>query len=414
MSGAQLLLRNASQLLTLAGDNRRPRTGGGMRDLGIIENGSVWVSRGRIKSVGADEPGQEADLVIDCAGKVVMPGFVDPHTHLVFAGSRENELAMKLAGKTYMDILRAGGGILSTVRKTREASQGELVSQAVKRLDTMLRFGTTTAEAKSGYGLDHVTEMKMLRAIKELDGSHPIDLVPTFLGAHAVPEEYAGRSGEYIEHMVELLPRIRKEKLAEFCDVFCEKGAFSVDESRRLLTEAKASGLGLKIHADEMENLGGSGLAAELGAVTAEHLAQTSEKEMKAMAGAGVIGVLLPGTPYSLMDDAYPNARRMLQLGMALALATDLNPNCWTESMQFVISLACYKMRMTPEEAIVASTINAAHAVNGAGSVGSIETGKKADIIVLDVPNYLHVPYHFGVNLVETVVKGGKVVVGGA
>ncbi len=414
MSNAHILLKNASQLLTLSGENHRPRTGKGMGDLGLIEDGSVWITHGQITAVGkADHTEHDADLVIDCAGKTVMPGFVDPHTHLIFAGSRENELSMKLAGKSYIDILQAGGGILSTVKETRKASKEDLVRQAGKRLDTMMRFGTTTVEAKSGYGLDHKTEIKMLEAIKELNDSHPLDVVPTFLGAHALPEEFKGKSGEYIQHMVDLLPDIKDRKLAEFCDVFCEEGVFTLEESRILLKAADEHGLGLKIHADEIANLGGSKLAAELGAISAEHLVMTSEQDMREMADVGVVGVLLPGTPYSLMDDHYADARKMIEMGVPVALATDLNPNCWTESMQLMISLGCYRMKMMPEEAIVASTINAAHAVGRAEQVGSIEVGKKADLIILDVPNYTYIPYHFGVNLVETVIKAGEVVVGG-
>ena len=413
MSATHILLKNASQLITLAGDNHRPRTGKGMSELGIIENGDVWISHNQITAVGShDRSPHEADIVIDCYGKVIMPGFVDPHTHLVFAGSRENELAMKLEGKSYMEILAAGGGILSTVRRTREASKEELIQQATQRLHTMLKHGTTTVEAKSGYGLEPATELKMLEVAKELNSQHPIDIVSTFLGAHAVPEEFKGRNMEYINSMIAMLPEIAANRLAWFCDVFCEAGAFTLEESEAILTAAKEEGLRPKIHADEIENLGGSSLAAKLNAISAEHLAVTSEEDMKAMAQAGVVGVLLPGTPYSLMME-YANARKLIEMGVPIALATDLNPNCWTESMQFIISLACYQMKMTPAEAIVASTINAAHAIDRAGEIGSLEVGKKADIIILDVPNYQQIPYHFGVNHVEKVIKDGVIVVGG-
>ncbi len=413
MSSTHILMKNASQLITLAGDNHGPRTGKAMSDLGIIENGDLWVSHNEIKAVGKDDRlPHDADIVIDCTGKVVMPGFVDPHTHLVFAGSRENELDMKLKGHTYLEILEAGGGILSTVRRTREATKGQLIDQATERLNRMLAHGTTTIEAKSGYGLDPETEIKLLEIAFELNSQHPIDIASTFLGAHAVPEEFKGRSMEYIDSMIGILPLIAKKRLARFCDVFCEKGAFTLEESRKMLEAAKQEGLRPKIHADEIENLGGSSLAAELKAISAEHLAVTSEEDMKAMAQAGVIGVLLPGTPYSLMME-YANARKLIEMGVPVALATDLNPNCWTESMQFIISLACYQMRMTPAEAIVASTINAAHAVDMADRLGSLEVGKKADIIILDLPNYQHIPYHFGVNHVETVIKDGVFVLGG-
>lgn len=384
-----------------------------MSDLGVIKNASVWINHGQITAVGAsDRAGHDVETTIDCTGKTVMPGFVDPHTHVVFAGSRENELGMKLRGMSYMEILKSGGGILSTVKETREASKEQLITQTKARLDTMLAYGTTTAEAKSGYGLEKDTEIKMLEVIQDLNASHPIDLIPTFLGAHAVPKDYAGRSEKFIHELIEMFPEIKEKNLAEFCDVFCEDGAFSLAESRTLLKAAKEHGFGLKIHADEIENLGASSLAAELGAISAEHLVLASEKDMKAMAGAGVIGILLPGTPYSLMHEKYANARKMIELGVPLALATDLNPNCWTESMQFIISLACYKMGMTPEEVIVAATINAAFAIGREEKVGSIEVGKQADIIILDVPDYQHIPYHFGVNHVEKVIKAGQMVSG--
>ncbi len=413
MSATHILLKNASQLLTLAGDNHRPRTGKEMSELGIINDGDVWISHNQITAVGKDDCSpHEADIIIDCTGKTVMPGFVDPHTHLVYAGSRENELEMKLKGHSYMEIMAAGGGIHCTVHKTREATKEQLINEASQRLNTMIKFGTTTIEAKSGYGLDKDTEIKMLEAAFELNNQHPIDIVSTFLGAHAVPDEFKDRNMEYIQSMIEILPYIAKKRLASFCDVFCEKGAFSLEESRAILTAAKQEGLRPKIHADEIENLGGSSLAAELHAISAEHLAVTSEEDMKAMAQADVVGILLPGTPYSLMME-YANARKLIESGVPIALATDLNPNCWTESMQFIISLACYRMKMTPAEAIVASTINAAHAIDKAGEIGSIEVGKKADIIILDVPNYQHIPYHFGVNHVEKVIKDGVIVVGG-
>ena len=414
MTAADILLKNASQLITLTGDNSIPRTKEGMRDLGIVQNGDLWISHGKIVAIGADDGrAHDAATVIDCSGKVVMPGFVDSHTHLVFAGSRENELGMKLKGHSYMEIQAAGGGIFSTVRKTREASNEELIAQAMKRLDAMLLNGTTTIEAKSGYGLDAETELRMLEVAKSLNEQHPIDIVSTFMGAHAVPAEFHTRREEFIKSMADLIPEIAQRKLAEFCDVFCDAGAISLAETEAMLGAAKANGLGLKIHADEIENLGGSNLAAKMMAVSAEHLLRTTDMQMKEMAESGIIGVLLPGTPYSLMMKEYANARRMMEMGMPVAIATDLNPNCWTESMQWVISAACYQMKMMPAEAIVAATINGAHAINRAGTVGSLEVGKQADIIILDVPNYEHIPYHFGVNLVDTVIKKGEFAVGG-
>ncbi len=410
MTKADLILKNANQLLTLAGANDKPRIGTGMSDLGVIEVADIAIKDGQVLEVGKDIQ-MEADQIIDCTGKIIMPGFVDPHTHLIFAGSRENELGMKLKGMSYLQILAAGGGIQRSMGATREASRAQLITEAKKRLDRMLLFGTTTMEAKSGYGLDRDNELKILDVIKVLNEIHPIDLVPTFLGAHAIPPEFKDDPDGFIDLMISMLPELAEKKLAEFCDIFCERNVFTKAHSFKLLTEAKRNGLGLKIHADEIENLGGSDLAAELGAITAEHLAVTTDEQMKKMGDAGVIGVLLPGTPYALMEKHYPRARAMIDNGMALALATDLNPNCWTESMQFIISLACYNLKMTPEEAIVAATINAAHAINRAADIGSLEIGKKADLIVLDIPNYEHLPYHFGVNHVETVVKNGKILV---
>lgn len=414
MTAVDILLKNASQLITLTGDNTAPRTGVGMRDLGIIPNGDLWISHGQITGLGADDGRQhDAALTIDCSGKVVMPGFVDPHTHLVFAGSRENELGMKLKGHSYMEIQQAGGGIFSTVRKTREATNEQLIAQAVKRLDTMLLHGTTTIEAKSGYGLDRETEIRMLQVAKILNHQHPIDIVSTFMGAHAIPPEFHGREKDFIQSLVDMLPEIAEKKLAEFCDVFCDTGVISLGDAETVLAAAKAAGLGLKIHADEIENLGASAMAAKMMAVSAEHLLKSTDQDIRAMADSGVIGVLLPGTPYSLMMKEYANARKMIDMGMPIALATDLNPNCWTESMQWVISAACYQMKMMPAEAIVASTINAAHAVNRQTTVGSLEVGKQADVIILDVENFEQIPYHFGVNLVNTVIKKGELAVGG-
>jgi len=414
MTAADILLRNASQLITLTGDNTRPRTGEGMKDLGIIQNGDLWIAEGKIVAVGADDGrGHDAQTVIDCAGKVVMPGFVDCHTHLVFAGSRENELAMKQKGHSYMEIQNAGGGIFNTVRKTREATNDDLAAQALKRLDTMLLHGTTTAEAKSGYGLDPASEMRLLEVAKSLGQQHPVEIVSTFMGAHAMPSDFHARREEFINSMTAMMPEIKEKNLAEFCDVFCDSGAFSLEESETILRAAKDAGLGLKIHADEIENLGGSSLAARLMAVSAEHLLKSTDMDIRAMSDSGVVGVLLPGTPYSLMMKEYADARKMIDAGMPVALATDLNPNCWTESMQLVISMGCYQMKMLPAEAIVASTINAAHAVNRARTIGSLEAGKQADIIVLDASNYEQIPYHFGVNLVETVIKKGELVAGG-
>ena len=363
------------------------------------------VDKGKIADVGRGRP-PAADTVIDASGMTVMPGFVDPHTHLVFAGSRESELRMKLQGKTYMQILRAGGGIMSTVRATRLASIRLLEEIAAFRCELMLRHGTTTCEAKSGYGLDLETELKMLDAIKGI--KTPMDIVPTFLGAHALPPEFA-KTPDYIEFIIKkVLPRVKGR--ARFCDVFCEDGAFTLEDSRRLLTAAKKSGLVPKIHADEIKNIGGSSLAAELGAISADHLLATTDKDLTAMAKAGVMGVYLPATPFSLMMKEYPDVRRAIRKGVAVALATDFNPNAWTHSMPFVMNLACYKMGMTPAEAVTASTINAAWAIGMQDKVGSLEVGKQADIAIIGLPSHEHIPYRFGMNPVVCTIKKGKVV----
>ena len=399
-------------------DNSKPRTKDDLQKLGIINDGAVVIDDGKIFAVGSTKQIiAEFDIssntkIINGVGKTVLPGFVDPHTHLIFSGTRENELTLKLQGKTYMEILQSGGGILRTVQATREASINELVDIAKKRLDIMLEYGTTTVEAKSGYGLSQDAEIKSLRAIKELNKIHPIDLIPTFLGAHAIPPEFAKDPDKYIDLIIDkMLPEIQAEGLAEYCDVFCEEGVFSVEHAGRLLKKAKEFGMKPKIHIDEFVRLGGAELAAELSAISAEHLMVSSDDGLRAMAKTGVIGVLLPGTPFAVMEKNNPRARDMINIGLPIALATDLNPNCLTESMQLIISLACYNMKLLPAEAITAATINAAHAINRADSIGSIEQGKQADIIVLDVPNFQHIPYHFGINHVEKVIKNGKIVV---
>jgi imidazolonepropionase len=415
--GVDLLIKNASELLTLQG-SKSPRKGKEMTELNIIKGGGVAVLGGRICAVGkTDEVEGAVELssktkIIDAKGKTVMPGFVDPHTHLVFAGSREDELKLKLEGKTYLDILKMGGGILRTVRETRKASKEDLFNAAKKVLDRMLKFGTTTVEAKSGYGLETDTEIKCLEVIKRLDEEHVIDIVPTFLGAHAIPPEFKDDADGYVNLVIEdMLPKVAEKRLAEFCDVFCEKDVFSVEQSRKILSAGKELGMRPKIHADEIVRLGGTELACEVGAISASHLMKSSDEGIKKMAEKGVIGVLVPGTPFALMQKEYPRAREMIDTGVPIALATDFNPNCWTESMQFMIALACYNMGMLPSEAIVASTINAAHAINRANEVGSLEVGKKADIIILNVSNHMHIPYRFGGNLVEMVVKDGEIVI---
>jgi len=410
-----VLVIHASELLTLRGPERA-RAKREMSELSIVPDGAVAVSDGVITDVGKTasilkEHDAKGVDKIDAKGRVVMPGFVDPHTHLVYAGSREFELELKAKGKSYMEILQEGGGIYSTVRDTRSASWDELFTQSAGRLQSMISHGSTTIEAKSGYGLDKHVEMRMLETIKKLGSDYPVDLVPTFLGAHAVPPEYANRPDDYIEFVVsEVLPEVSRRKLAEFCDVFCEKGVFSVDQSRKVLLAAKKLGMKLKVHADEFYSSGGAELAADVGAVSADHLGKTSDDGIMAMARKDVIGVLLPGTPYSSMSKDYADGRRLIDLGVPIALGTDLNPNCWNESMQFTVSLACYKMRMTPAEAITASTMNSAAALGLEKKIGSLECGKRADMLIMDVPRHTHIPYRFGTNLCSLVMKDGRTV----
>ena len=342
-----------------------------------------------------------------------MPGFVDPHTHLVFAGSREEEFELRIKGSTYMEILAEGGGILKTVRETREASKDQLLELGKGRLNQMLKHGTTTVEAKSGYGLNVDTEIKCLKASNELDQRHTVDVVSTFLGAHAIPTSYTDQENEYVNLVVNrMIPEVADQELAEFCDVFCEQGVFNVEQSRRILLEGKKQGLAPKVHADEMTRFGGAELAAEVGAVSAEHLLHSSETGLKAMATRNVVAVLLPTASFTLMGGNFADARRMIQLDLPIALGTDFNPSCWVENMQLAIAFACRQMHLTPSEAVTASTINAAHAVARAKEVGSLEPGKKGDLVILSVPNHKFLGYRFGVNLVETTIKEGRIVSG--
>jgi imidazolonepropionase len=428
MMKVDLLVHSSSQLLTIKGGAKR---GDMMRELGVIEDGAVAVREGRIALVGRTKEvlGRvEAFNEIDAKGKVVMPGFVDPHTHLVFAGSREEEFERRIEGATYLEIMASGGGIMSTVRATRSAHPYELVVQSRKRLDSMLAYGTTTAEVKTGYGLDFENEMKIAMVIAVLDSIHPIDLVATFLGAHAFPAEYAEKPDEYIDLLIEeMLPpiasggefafkwddkKIKGRVRVPFCDVFCDEGAFTLRQAKRVLVAAKELGMGLKIHADEFSNLGGAALAAELGAISADHLTVTPDEELRALRASSTIPVLLPCTTFGLGLPLYADARRMIDLHkLPIAIGTDLNPGTsWCESMQFAIAIACRYMGMTQAEAITASTINAAFAIGLGEEVGSIEIGKKADIIILDIPDYRHLGYRFGANLVESVIKSGQII----
>ncbi|MDI6805574.1 MAG: imidazolonepropionase [Candidatus Bathyarchaeia archaeon] len=412
---ADLLIVNADELITLAGANQKPRIGKQMRELGIIYHGALALKDGRIVAVGKTvevTKAFKAETVISAHGKTVMPGFVDPHTHIIFAGFREDEFQMRVEGASYIEILSSGGGILKTVRETRKASVEKLVDSGLKRLDVMLEYGTTTVEAKSGYGLTTKDELKILEAIKRINQLHCVDVVPTFLGAHAIPPEYKANPYDYVNLIVEeTLPKVAEEKLAEFCDVFCERNVFTLEQSKRILAAGKNFGLKPKVHADEMSTLGGAELAADIGAVSADHLLFSSVEGIKAMANKGVVAVLLPAAAFSLMLGKYADARLMIDLGAPVALGTDFNPNCLVENMQLVIAFACHFMKLTSAEALTAATINAAHAIGRADEIGSLEVGKKADIIVLDVPNHRFLGYHFGVNLVDKVIKNGRIVI---
>ena len=400
------VLHNIGQLVTLEGGVRR---GESMRNLGIIENAAV-VFNDRIVDYGdSDEILKEYRDAekIDAKGRVVMPGFVDPHTHAIFAGSRENELQMKIEGKSYMEILKSGGGILYTVRMTRKAREDELFRQTEKRLNTMLLHGTTTVEIKTGYGLDAKTEMKMLNVIDELSRKHVMDIVPTFLGAHAV--SIGKKPMEVVDEMISIIPEAAKK--AKYIDVFCEKGVFNVEESRVYLEEGKKHGMIPKIHADEIAYIGCTSLALEIGAISVDHLVKTPDDVIEKLGRSNIACVFLPGTPFVLMSNEYPRARKFIESNAIVALATDLNPNCYTENMQIIITLAMLNMKMSVEECISASTINAAYAIGMEKEVGSIEKGKKADMIILDAKNYKQLGYHYGVNLVDTVIKNGEIVV---
>ncbi len=405
METVDILIKNANELITLKGPNK-PRIKEEMNSLSIIKNGSIAIKDGIVLETGKNL-NYKAKKIIDASGKVAMPGFVDPHTHLVFAGSREFELDWKLKGLTYMEILKKGGGILYTVEETRKAKEDELIKQSKARLDNMLLHGTTTCEAKSGYGLNTDTELKILKIQKILNENQPIDIVSTFFGAHAVPKEQ--KTEKYIEIIInEMIPKIKN--LARFCDVFCEQGVFTTNQSKKILDTGKSYGLIPKIHADEIVDTEGAALAAEVNAISADHLLKSNSNGLKQMAKKGVIGVLLPGTPFSLMIKEYAPAKKIIDFGVPIALATDLNPNCWIENMQFIIQLACFNMKMTPAESITAATFNAACALGLNNKIGSLEKAKQADIIILNTPNHRFLPYHYGINLVETIIKRGVIV----
>ncbi len=414
---ADLIIKNIDNLITLKGPNR-PRIKKEMKEVNIINNGIVAIKEDKIIYVGEGElpnniETDESTIIIDGCGKTVTPGLIDPHTHLVHGGSRENELAMKLNGYGYLDILEAGGGIHSTVKATREASFNKLYEKAKKSLDIMLGFGVTTVEAKSGYGLDDFeTEIRQMEVAKKLNEDHPIDIVSTFMAAHAIPPAYKENPRGFIDLIIEkMIPYVKEKDLAKFIDVFCEKGVFSVEESREILEAGKRHGLFLKIHADEIEPLGGAELAADVNCVSAEHLVAASDEGIKRMAAENVVAVLLPATSFNLQSGKFAKARQMIEEGVAVALSTDYNPGSSpTENMQLVMSFASLIMKLTPEEVITAATINAAAALKLEEKIGSIEVGKKADIVIFDAPNLNYIIYHFGINHTDSVIKNGKLV----
>lgn len=416
---ATLIVKNAAQVVTSKGASQAPLHGAWQCELLVIEDGAVAVNGDKIIAVGTTEEvlskvvADDETRVVDATGQVVLPGLVDPHTHVVFGGSREHELALKLEGVPYLEILARGGGILSSVEATRAASLEELTAAGIKYCLQMLAQGTTTAEAKSGYGLSAEAEIKTLQAVRQVDMAQPVDLVPTFLGAHAVPREYREEPDRYLDLVIEeMLPVVAEQNLARYCDVFCEQGVFSVEQSRRVLNAARRLGFELKIHADEIVPLGGAELAAELGAVSADHLLVVSERGIQRMAEAGVIAVILPGTTFYLREDHYAPARKMIEQGVPVALATDFNPGSSpNNNLQLIINIACLYLRMTPAEVINAITINAAHAVGRAAQVGSLEEDKQADIVIFDAPNFDYLAYRYGTNLVSRVIKNGRIVV---
>jgi imidazolonepropionase len=413
-----MLIHSASQLLTLSGG---PQRGSDLGRLNIIQDGAILLKDGQIAAIGNSDELRAAyrdEPTLDAGGSVVMPGFVDPHTHAIWAGDRAAEFEMRLQGKPYMEILAEGGGILSTVRATRSASLKEILEQTRDRLQRMFQHGTTTAEVKTGYGLRTATELRMMQALLTLDAEGPIDLVCTFLPAHAIAPEFRNDPNGYTDLICEtMLPMLRDwwphhapQHPLPFVDVFCETGAFTLEQSQRILETARSLGFPLKVHADEFNNLGGTRMAAALGSVSADHLVASSQADIDALASSDMVAVALPCTPFGLAEAHYTPARKILEAGGLLAIATDLNPGtAWCESMQFSIALACRYMRLTPAQAIAAATINAAAAVSRADTIGSLDIGKQADLLILNVPDYRHLGYRFGTNLVSRVIKRGIV-----
>lgn len=412
---ADLILKNIGKLVTMQGSSSF-RVKEEMNKINIIENAYIAVKNGKILAIGVgDEFGNlcgDDTKIHDAEGLLVTPGLIDSHTHLIHGGSRENEFSMKLNGVPYIEILNNGGGILSTVKATKEASEEELYKKAKKSLDRMLEFGVTTVEEKNGYGLELNTEIKQLEVARVLDKNHPVDLVHTFLGAHAVPEEYKENHKAYIDILVDvMMPKIKDMGLAEFCDVFCEEGVFTIEESEYILQKAKEMGYKLKIHADEIESLGGAELAAKLGCVSADHLMAASDEGIKMMAENNVVANILPATSFNLNKN-YADCRKMIDMGAIVSLSSDYNPgSCPSENLQLVMQLGCLHLKMTPNEVLTAVTINAAYAIDRADKIGSIEVGKNADFVVFDARNVEYLMYHFGINHTKKVYKNGNLVV---
>ncbi len=418
-----LVLYNAGQLCTVPAHQGGPQRGRALGDLGLIADGAVAVHEGRIVMLGGSAAVRAAyrgKTEIDARGRLATPGLVDPHTHFIWAGHRADEFEQRLRGATYQEIMAAGGGINRTVRATRQADLNTLVRIGKERLDAMVLHGTTTVEGKTGYGLETATELRLLEALARLDAEHVVDVVPTFLGAHAVPPEFAGRTDAYVDLLVEeMVPAVQEWRARAwpdmlFCDVFCEVGAFDLAQTRRIFEAAAGVGMALKVHADEFENLGGVGLGVELGAVSVDHIVETSDAEIAALGRSNTVAVSLPATPFGLKQPKYTPACKFLDAGAALAIATDCNPGtAWCENLQLVMALATRYLGLTPGQALAAATINAAFAVGRGDRVGSLEVGKQGDLLVWAVDDYRQLGYRFGVNLVTTVVKRGRVVVGG-